>query len=135
MTSERERSIFLHYAFPCAAEKLNAGKISQEMYEELEKAAMNNISPSSDLLKRCFPKRFAQFEADLNLMSAEESWRRHQGSGGDCATKTTTVCAVDALGAMVIYGSETFVAINLYSLPITVGNTVTVHRRVIIEVL
>jgi hypothetical protein len=141
--------LFLRYAFPCAEDQLRANKISHTDFKNLEwlisNIDVNKQSPKIFFLRKCFPnavQSLERFATENNrevwlFKTVAEFWRYHHGHTGECAVRRLVVFGIggeiiniDSPNAeMHLYKKM----INLYRLSLKVGDSIIVHRRIVIE--
>lgn len=137
--------LFLRYAFPCAEEKLHAGKINQNTFDDLAATVKNNGLPSNFSLGYCFStavKSLDKFSKQNNkemwaLETVAEFWRYHHGHTGDCAVRRLVVFGINGKVITLNLDRDGFTswkrAINLYGISLRIGDSITTHRGVVIE--
>jgi len=133
--------LFLRYAWPCAEDKLRAGKISEEDFHRLEMLVKGRLIPPIKFLEHCFPnavqkmREFAKpyITAKLfNYWIVKTFWREHHSHEGDCAVVSAIVGHIGQL-ILVCDRKENIPVLNPYEIEIGIGDLVYVHRRVICE--
>jgi hypothetical protein len=147
MTGEQ---LFLRYAFPCIdpCGGMIVGKkyrtLRAEHLAELRQLVATGGQPRRSLLRYCFPYAFRGLRkyAEENhlerwaLATVIAFWRHCHGHIGECRVRRCAIAGINETGIMaaVTCEDERLNAINLYRLPLEIGQFAYIHLRVIAEI-
>lgn len=133
MTGER---LFLRYVWPCARVRLDAKKISQQQYNELEETVRNDSEPRKQLLAVCFPGAYK----DITNWSYEfvvHYWRYIHRHDDEPVQKDVWQAIVietpDSQFVSLQISDRHIIAINEYRIPLRAGDIVYGHKHMIVE--
>jgi hypothetical protein len=140
--------LFLRYTFPCATTGVvvtngRRWKIAEKDLIELDQLVRRNKQPTCPLLERCFPnavERLREYAVQNGLAqwavaTVADFWHHHHGHEGECRVRRAKV-AEASNGTVVVLAceGETLNAVNQYHLPLSRGQFVYFHRRVVVEI-
>jgi hypothetical protein len=137
--------LFLRYAWPCAEDRLRERKIDRIQFLKLEWIVEGKVKMEISFLQECFPNAVADLEKfakqnykeTWSLETVTEFWRNHHGHSGECAVRRLVVFAIDGKIITVNPAEQEITShkrmINFYGIPLKVGDSIIVHRRVVIE--
>jgi len=124
---------FLRFAWPCAENKLNAKKITNEEFFALGLLITQKLTPEIEFLEHCFPDATKHLK-NWSREEVADYWHNRHGHEGDCAIKIATIKdLIDLKIVLVLCENNFFTAINFYDLNLQVDAEVYLHHRVIIE--
>lgn len=132
--------LFLRYAWPCAEDKLRTGKITAKECSILEHWIFYPSEPDTRLLTKCFPKAEEALKKHAQYFELEEwsfenvsgYWRSYHGHSDECAVTEEIVFSIKDKKIVLVRDGGKFV-VNWYGIKLREGDSIYVHRRVIIE--
>jgi hypothetical protein len=135
--------LFLLYAYPCAETRELHAFIRPEDVKELEALVDGGLDPSHELLERCFPNAVWSFGKSAGINPSAENpwpfekvrgfWRSHRGDAPECAVSSGKVSEVGEISIHVGIGGIETPVFNRYGLKVEIGDTVFIHKHVIVE--
>jgi hypothetical protein len=137
--------LFLRYAWPCAEEKLKAGKISQGDFDQLKLDVEQNRHPNGWLLEFCFRNasralhEFAGSKNPWSFETVQEFWLCHHIHKESPTVRGTVTGFLGRnqydLFEVLLDENRTIPVTNLYDQTITLGDRVSIHHHSIIQVM